>query len=200
MQDAAVSWRHAPRLVERLAEDDAVLTLVKDGDHRLSRPGASGKRLITAIEALAAPERARSHRTSTDSNGPLVSRNDPASSYLTSRIVVELRRAPAARATHPSCPGASRDACAHRSVHTPRSPRPAPSPSGMPTGCRSAGEAAGSLSHSWTGADPLARCAAPIVSVPGRRGVACLDRALRPPRIRVVGDRRAPGGDGSPTS
>jgi len=33
-----VPWRHAERLVSRLASDDVVLTLVKDGDHRLSRP------------------------------------------------------------------------------------------------------------------------------------------------------------------
>jgi dipeptidyl aminopeptidase/acylaminoacyl peptidase len=33
-----VPWRHAVELVSRLASDDVVLTLVKDGDHRLSRP------------------------------------------------------------------------------------------------------------------------------------------------------------------
>jgi pimeloyl-ACP methyl ester carboxylesterase len=38
MADAEVPWRHAQALVEHLAEDDVVLTLVKDGDHRLSRP------------------------------------------------------------------------------------------------------------------------------------------------------------------
>jgi hypothetical protein len=31
-------YRHAEKLVSRLASDDVVLTLVKDGDHRLSRP------------------------------------------------------------------------------------------------------------------------------------------------------------------
>ncbi|MGU3494678.1 alpha/beta hydrolase [Xanthobacteraceae bacterium A53D] len=36
--DADVPWRHAMRLVTCLAEDDVVFTLVKDGDHRLSRP------------------------------------------------------------------------------------------------------------------------------------------------------------------
>jgi len=36
--DKEVPWRHAASLVERLAADDVVLTLVKDGDHRLSRP------------------------------------------------------------------------------------------------------------------------------------------------------------------
>ena len=38
MEDAEVPWRHATALIERLASDDALLTLVKDGDHRLSRP------------------------------------------------------------------------------------------------------------------------------------------------------------------
>ncbi|HVY19308.1 MAG TPA: alpha/beta fold hydrolase [Bauldia sp.] len=36
--DKEVPWRHAAALVEKLASDDVVLTLVKDGDHRLSRP------------------------------------------------------------------------------------------------------------------------------------------------------------------
>ena len=33
-----VPWKHAVELVSRFARDDVVLTLVKDGDHRLSRP------------------------------------------------------------------------------------------------------------------------------------------------------------------
>lgn len=37
-RDDAVPWQHALRLTECLALDDVVLTLVKDGDHRLSRP------------------------------------------------------------------------------------------------------------------------------------------------------------------
>ena len=36
--DPDVPWGHAVELVSRLAQDDVVLTLVKDGDHRLSRP------------------------------------------------------------------------------------------------------------------------------------------------------------------
>jgi pimeloyl-ACP methyl ester carboxylesterase len=36
--DKDVPWRHTTDLVSRLASDDVVLTLVKDGDHRLSRP------------------------------------------------------------------------------------------------------------------------------------------------------------------
>ena len=38
VEDPDVPWRHAVELVSRLAQDDVVLTLVKDGDHRLSRP------------------------------------------------------------------------------------------------------------------------------------------------------------------
>jgi pimeloyl-ACP methyl ester carboxylesterase len=38
IRDTEVPYRHAERLVSRLASDDVVLTLVKDGDHRLSRP------------------------------------------------------------------------------------------------------------------------------------------------------------------
>lgn len=37
-RDEEVPWRHALRLVTCLAQDDVVFTLVKDGDHRLSRP------------------------------------------------------------------------------------------------------------------------------------------------------------------
>jgi pimeloyl-ACP methyl ester carboxylesterase len=53
MQDPDVPWRHATQLMERLAFDDAVLTLVRDGDHRLSRPGDI-ERLIEAVEAMIA--------------------------------------------------------------------------------------------------------------------------------------------------
>jgi pimeloyl-ACP methyl ester carboxylesterase len=38
VEDPDVPWRHAVELTARLARDDVVLTLVKDGDHRLSRP------------------------------------------------------------------------------------------------------------------------------------------------------------------
>ncbi len=48
VQDEDVPWQHAVELVSRLARDDVVLTLVKDGDHRLSRP-EDIERLIAAI-------------------------------------------------------------------------------------------------------------------------------------------------------
>jgi pimeloyl-ACP methyl ester carboxylesterase len=46
--DPDVPWQHAKALVARLACDDVVLTLVKDGDHRLSRP-EDIERLIQAV-------------------------------------------------------------------------------------------------------------------------------------------------------
>jgi pimeloyl-ACP methyl ester carboxylesterase len=48
VEDADVPWQHAVELVSRLASDDVVLTLVKDGDHRLSRP-EDIERLIGAV-------------------------------------------------------------------------------------------------------------------------------------------------------
>jgi len=48
VQDADVPWQHAVELSSRLARDDVVLTLVKDGDHRLSRP-EDIERLIVAV-------------------------------------------------------------------------------------------------------------------------------------------------------
>jgi pimeloyl-ACP methyl ester carboxylesterase len=49
VEDQDVPWGHAVELVSRLAQDDVVLTLVKDGDHRLSRPEDIA-RLLAAIE------------------------------------------------------------------------------------------------------------------------------------------------------
>jgi pimeloyl-ACP methyl ester carboxylesterase len=37
MQDGAVPWQHAVKLVERLTAPSVQLTLIKDGEHRLSR-------------------------------------------------------------------------------------------------------------------------------------------------------------------
>ena len=45
-------WRHALELVEHLPGDCVTMTLIKDGDHRLSRPEDLG-RLIAAIESIA---------------------------------------------------------------------------------------------------------------------------------------------------
>ena len=48
VQDPDVPWQHAQELVTRLSRDDVVLTLIKDGDHRLSRP-EDIERLIAAV-------------------------------------------------------------------------------------------------------------------------------------------------------
>ena len=48
VEDPDVPWQHAKALVSRLASDDVVLTLVKDGDHRLSRP-EDIERMIRAV-------------------------------------------------------------------------------------------------------------------------------------------------------
>jgi pimeloyl-ACP methyl ester carboxylesterase len=48
VQDPDVPWQHAVDLTARFAQDDVVLTLVKDGDHRLSRP-EDIERLLAAV-------------------------------------------------------------------------------------------------------------------------------------------------------
>jgi pimeloyl-ACP methyl ester carboxylesterase len=49
VEDPDVPWQHAVALTSRLASDDVVLTLVKDGDHRLSRP-EDIERMIQAVK------------------------------------------------------------------------------------------------------------------------------------------------------
>ena len=49
VQDPDVPWRHAVELVSRFSRDDVVLTLIKDGDHRLSRP-EDIDRLVAAVK------------------------------------------------------------------------------------------------------------------------------------------------------
>jgi pimeloyl-ACP methyl ester carboxylesterase len=53
MRDPDVPWRHALTLMEHLAGDQCVITLVSDGDHRLSREEDLA-RLIAAIEGFEA--------------------------------------------------------------------------------------------------------------------------------------------------
>jgi pimeloyl-ACP methyl ester carboxylesterase len=48
VQDPDVPWDHSVELVARFARDDVVLTLVKDGDHRLSRP-EDIERMLAAV-------------------------------------------------------------------------------------------------------------------------------------------------------
>ena len=51
--DPDVPWQHAMRLVSCLAQDDVAMTLVKDSDHRLSRPDDI-QRLLKTVDELAA--------------------------------------------------------------------------------------------------------------------------------------------------
>ena len=48
VKDEDVPWDHAVELVSRIARDDVVLSLIKDGDHRLSRP-EDIERLLAAV-------------------------------------------------------------------------------------------------------------------------------------------------------
>jgi pimeloyl-ACP methyl ester carboxylesterase len=50
VRDPDVPWSHAAELVSRIARDDVVHTLVKDGDHRLSRPEDIERLLAAAAE------------------------------------------------------------------------------------------------------------------------------------------------------
>src|SRR5258708_7526287 len=50
-QDPDVPWRHAFALAHRLPKDDVVLTMIQDGDHRLSRPQDIA-RIIAAVAEI----------------------------------------------------------------------------------------------------------------------------------------------------
>jgi pimeloyl-ACP methyl ester carboxylesterase len=52
VEDRDVPWSQSRRLMEQLATPDVTLTLVKDGDHRLSRPEDIA-RLTATVDALA---------------------------------------------------------------------------------------------------------------------------------------------------
>jgi pimeloyl-ACP methyl ester carboxylesterase len=51
MRDESVPYAHALKLMERLAGDPATLTMIKDGDHRLSRP-QDLKLMFDALERM----------------------------------------------------------------------------------------------------------------------------------------------------
>jgi pimeloyl-ACP methyl ester carboxylesterase len=57
MRDPDVPWQHALALVDLVAGDDVELTLIKDGDHRLSQPDQL-RRLEATVAGLAAIDRA----------------------------------------------------------------------------------------------------------------------------------------------
>jgi pimeloyl-ACP methyl ester carboxylesterase len=49
-QDPDVPWRHAFALAHRLPADDVVMTMIQDGDHRLSRPQDIARILAAVAE------------------------------------------------------------------------------------------------------------------------------------------------------
>ena len=51
MEDPDVPYKHALKLVEHLPADDVTVSLIRDGDHRLSRPQDLAM-MITALEGL----------------------------------------------------------------------------------------------------------------------------------------------------
>lgn len=51
--DGDVPWRHAAKLASRIPGDDVVFTLIKDGDHRLSRP-QDLERILAAVDGILA--------------------------------------------------------------------------------------------------------------------------------------------------
>jgi pimeloyl-ACP methyl ester carboxylesterase len=51
VQDPDVPWQHALRLAHRLPATDVVLTMIQDGDHRLSRPQDIA-RIIAAVAEI----------------------------------------------------------------------------------------------------------------------------------------------------
>ncbi|HEX6860000.1 MAG TPA: alpha/beta hydrolase [Caulobacteraceae bacterium] len=53
-EDPDVPWRHALELANQIKGEDVVFTLIRDGDHRLSRP-QDIRRLIAAVEEVSAP-------------------------------------------------------------------------------------------------------------------------------------------------
>ncbi|MBU1287973.1 MAG: lysophospholipase [Alphaproteobacteria bacterium] len=50
MEDADVPWTHAARLVDAMTASDLTITLIKDGDHRLSREQDIARLLDTCTE------------------------------------------------------------------------------------------------------------------------------------------------------
>ncbi|WP_275787272.1 alpha/beta hydrolase [Pararhizobium gei] len=52
MKDPDVPYAHALKLMEHLPSDDVVMTLIRDGDHRLSRPEDIEK-ILSAVAAFA---------------------------------------------------------------------------------------------------------------------------------------------------
>lgn len=54
MADADVPWQHAQKLVNKMTSKDLVFSLIKDGDHRLSRDQDIARLKITCAEIMSA--------------------------------------------------------------------------------------------------------------------------------------------------
>lgn len=54
-RDASVPWTHALELAQAIESQDVVFSLIKDGDHRLSRPQDLRRMIATLEELLANP-------------------------------------------------------------------------------------------------------------------------------------------------
>jgi len=52
VEDPDVPWRHALELSQAIRSQDVVFSLIKDGDHRLSRP-QDIERLVAAVAEVA---------------------------------------------------------------------------------------------------------------------------------------------------
>ena len=57
MLDDSVPWQTSLRLAERLASQDVVVTLIKEGDHRLSKEADLARHAATLDELLSRDER-----------------------------------------------------------------------------------------------------------------------------------------------
>ncbi|MDO6965531.1 alpha/beta hydrolase [Rhizobium alvei] len=51
MADPDVPFQHALKIMEKIVADDAILTLIRDGDHRLSRP-QDIERMLSAVDGI----------------------------------------------------------------------------------------------------------------------------------------------------
>jgi pimeloyl-ACP methyl ester carboxylesterase len=72
--DKDVPWRHALALADRLVDDPVTISLVSDGDHRLSRPQDLA-RLVTTLDALGEARGTRRTLSATAARRPPLSRS-----------------------------------------------------------------------------------------------------------------------------
>ena len=69
-QDPDVPWQHAFALAHRLPAEDVVLTMIQDGDHRLSRPQDIA-RIIAAVAEIGVRSFTRSRSSSAKADDPV---------------------------------------------------------------------------------------------------------------------------------